>query len=66
MTRILEVVGMGKSKITPIGQAIVDLINNYEIAKESGYVRKPISYALYHTWQMWDKKEKDRTNESVN
>jgi hypothetical protein len=47
------------SKITPIGQAIVDFINEYTIAKETEYVKKPISYALYHTWRKWDKKEND-------
>ena len=51
---------MSKSKMTEIGKAIVDLIETWDIANSSAYVRKPISYALYHTWQKWDKKEQAR------
>lgn len=61
---------MSKSKITPIGQAIVDLIETWQIAKDSSYVQKPISYALYHVWKQWDAKEKpikaDRSEEDGN
>ena len=51
---------MSKSKISPIGEALLAVINEYEIAKESEYVQKPISYALYHVWKQWDEKEKPR------
>ena len=49
---------MSKSKISPLGQAMLDLIEEWQIAKESEYVQKPISYALYHVWKQWDAKEK--------
>ena len=52
-----------KSKMTPLGKAIVDLIETWDIANSSAYVRKPISYALYHTWKKWDKKEEPRGKE---
>lgn len=51
---------MSKSKISPIGQAILDLKEEWQIAKDKEFVRKPISYALYHTWKKWDKKEEPR------
>ena len=46
-----------------IDEAIIDVINAYEIAKKSDYVSKPISYALYHTWKQWDAKEKRRVKD---
>lgn len=46
-----------KSALTEIGKAVMNLIEEYGTAKESGYVRKPISYALYQTWKKWDKQE---------
>ena len=55
-----------KSKISPIGEAILDLIETWNIAKESDYVVKPISYALYHTWKIWDEKEKVREQTGEN
>lgn len=51
---------MAKSRISPIGNAILDLIETWQIAKDTEYVKKPISYALYHTWRRWDEKEKER------
>ena len=48
-----------KSKLSEIGKAVMNLIEEYNIAKESSYVRKPISYALYQTWKKWDKKEEE-------
>ena len=57
---------MSKSKITQIGQAIVDLIEAWQIAKDSSYVQKPISYALYYTWRKWDKQEQARKVEAGN
>ena len=48
-----------QSRLSEIGKAVMNLIEEYGIAKESGYVRKPISYALYQTWKKWDKKEEE-------
>lgn len=53
-----------KSALTDIGRAVMFLIEAYGIYKDSKYVQKPISYALYQTWQEWDKKEKPRKAES--
>lgn len=49
-----------KSALTDIGRAVMDLIEAYGVAKDSGYVQKPISYSLYQTWRRWDEKEKPR------
>ena len=57
---------MSKSKISPQGQAIIDIIEEYSIAVDSSYVRKPISYALYHTWKKWDKQEQAREVDNGN
>ena len=40
-----------------IFEAIGDVFNLYQIAKDMDDIRKPISYALYHTWKEWDRKE---------
>ena len=48
------------SNLSKIGNAIKDFIDEYDKAVKSGYVFKPISYALYHTWKIWDEKEKIR------
>jgi hypothetical protein len=53
-----------KSALTDIGKAVMNLIEEYGITKDSGYVQKPISYALYQTWRKWDKVEKPRMAES--
>lgn len=47
------------SKLTELGKAIMHLISEYDRAKEADYIHKPISYALYQTWKMWDSKEKE-------
>lgn len=49
-----------KSALTDIGKAVMNLIEAYGIAKDSGYVKKPISFALYQTWKLWDVQEKPR------
>ena len=49
-----------KSALTDLGKAVMNLIEEYGIAKDSGYVQKPISYALYQTWRKWDKEEKPK------
>lgn len=47
------------SKLTELGKAIMHLISEYDKAKENDYIRKPISYALYQTWKVWDAREKE-------
>lgn len=49
-----------KSVLTEIGKAVMDLIETYGIDKDSDYVKKPISHALYYTWKKWDAKEKPK------
>ena len=53
-----------KSALTDIGKAVMNLIEEYGIARENGHVQKPISYALYQTWKRWDKSEKTEGHES--
>lgn len=48
------------SRLTELGKAIMYLISEYDKAKETDYINKPISYALYQTWKAWDSKEKER------
>lgn len=48
------------SKLTNIGRAIMTLLEEYSAAKDNDYVNKPISYALYQTWEIWDAKEKPK------
>ena len=43
-----------------LDDAIKLLKENYKIAKKYEYVNKPLSWALYHTWDEIDKKEKRR------
>ena len=52
---------MAKSKVSDIGHAVLDLIEEYNIAKEAEYVRNPVAYALYHTWRKYD--TEDRTTD---
>lgn len=37
----------------------------YEHAKENKVVRKPLSYALYHTWKWCDRYEDERQEEQT-
>lgn len=42
-------------------QRMIDtLLENLEIAQKSSYVKKPFSWALYQTWKLIDKLEKER------
>lgn len=43
-----------------LDDAIKLLTENYRIAQKHEYVLKPLSWALYHTWDEVDKKEKRR------
>lgn len=47
---------MSKEKAR-IGKAIVLLYENYIKAQELDFVKKPISYALYKTWEYMDSVE---------
>ncbi len=47
------------SKLEELGKAIAHLISEYDRAKKVDYIRKPISFALYQTWKVWDSKEKE-------
>ena len=47
-------------KYKKIGKAIGDLIENYENAIHCNKITKPVSYALYLTWQKWKEKEEPR------
>lgn len=48
-----------KADIT-IGDVVIMLNDMYKKAKSLEYVQKPMSWALYHTWQEIDKKERTR------
>ena len=43
-----------------IERAIKLLMEMYQKAQQSNYVQKPVSWALYQTWEFCDKKEKPR------
>ena len=49
-----------------IGKTIVLVYENYKSALENPIVRKPISYALYHTWKYVDSIEKEQIKEQKN
>ena len=40
------------------------LLCEIQNASDNPYVKKPISYALYHVWQEYDKTEKERSNDT--
>ena len=52
-----------KTVLTDIGRAIMILLDEYANAKETDYVVKPISYALYQTWRLFDATENERIGE---
>jgi hypothetical protein len=43
-----------------LDDAIKLLTENYKIAQKREFIAKPLSWALYHTWDEIDKKEKRR------
>lgn len=43
-----------------IGDAITEVIEIWQIAKKTSYVKKPISYALYHCWKKFNYLESSR------
>ena len=45
-------------------EQVIDLLkNNFEEAKSHTFIKKPMSYALYVTWQMVNAYEKPRAEE---
>lgn len=49
-------------KVT-MGKALKTLYEEYEKALALKHVNKPISWALYHTWEEIDKIEEDRNED---
>lgn len=43
-----------KSRVTEIGEAILDLIKIYADLKEDPYTKDPVARALYFTWKKYD------------
>lgn len=43
-----------------IERAIERLRAEYERARKNPTVRKPLAYALYHTWRYYDAKEREK------
>lgn len=41
-----------------LDEAIELLKEKYELAKTLGFVRRPVSWALYRTWEEVDRKER--------
>ena len=46
-----------KSRVTEIGEAILDLIKIYADLKEDPYTKDPVARALYFTWKKYDEKK---------
>lgn len=49
---------MPKSKVTDIGHAVLDLIEEYNIVRDLEWVHDPVAFALYHTWKKYDAGER--------
>ena len=43
-----------KSRVTEIGEAILDLIKIYTELKDDPYTKNPVARALYFTWKKYD------------
>ena len=43
-----------KSRVTEIGEAIIDLIKIYADLKDDPYTKNPVARALYFTWKKYD------------
>lgn len=41
-----------------IEKALALLVGEYNQCKDNQWIRKPVSYALYHTWKWCDANEK--------
>ena len=54
-----------KSRLSDIGYAVMDLIEAYQKAKESEFVRDPVCYALYQTWRKYDRAWKEKEGDTI-
>ena len=43
-----------KSRVTEIGEAILDLIKIYTELKDDPYTKNPVARVLYFTWKKYD------------
>lgn len=43
-----------------LGEALEKIVINYHFALGRDFIRKPVSWALYRTWQWADANEKER------
>ena len=51
---VREEVERMKSRVTEIGEAILDLIKIYTDLKDDPYTKNPVARALYFTWKKYD------------
>ena len=54
-----------KSRLFSIGYAVMDLIEAYQRAKESEFVRDPVCYALHQTWRKYDRARKEKEGDAI-
>ena len=54
-----------KSRLSDIGYAVMDLIEAYQRAKASEFVRDPVCYALYQTWRKYDRARKEKEGDTI-
>ena len=54
-----------KSRLSDIGYAVMDLIEAYQRAKASEFVRDPVCYALYQTWRKYDRARKEKEGDAI-
>lgn len=52
--------GEPKKYDVTLEDAIKDIRKRYDEALKLSWVKKPVSYALYHTWIGFDEHEKER------
>lgn len=49
---------MAKSKVTEIGRAVLDLIEEYDKVRDLEWVHDPVAFALYSIWKKYDAGER--------
>ena len=54
-----------KSRLSDIGYAVMDLIEAYQRATASEFVRDPVCYALYQTWRKYYRARKEKEGDTV-
>lgn len=54
-----------KSRLSSIGYAVMDLIEAYQRATASEFVRDPVCYALYQTWRKYDRARKEKEGDTI-